>query len=354
MDKYKTVLVTGANGHVGGNLVPALLERGYKVRASVRDRHDREKSTTLPLADIELVSLDVRDARQFEEAAAGIDLIFHVAATYKNRTSTAAEAEEMMKDSIDGARAAIRAAAKAKVARVVLTSSVVTIPMVEAGGRKTTEDDWRTDFTLPYHRAKTLAEQEAWKLAKEHGVDLVTVLPGGALGPGFARRTPSTDLVEIIMLGGMKMGAPDMNFPAVDIRDVVTGHILAAESGESGRFIICNDVLPSMFELAQAMHRVDPSIPAAPRKFPAFATSLGAMFDWINHKTLGTPRSIGSEFIAAVKGKEWTMSNERAKRVLGWRQEIPLERSLADTIATLRKLRGEAHPAATAAMSARA
>ncbi|MCM2251712.1 MAG: NAD-dependent epimerase/dehydratase family protein [Ramlibacter sp.] len=342
MENSKTVLVTGANGHLGNNLVRALLERGHRVRASVRDRSDSRKSGHLPTADIELVSLDVRDGKQFEAAAAGIDTLFHVAATYKNYTANAAEVEDMVRDSIEGARSAMLAAARAGVRRVVLTSSAVTVPMVETGGRATTEEDWRTDFSSPYHRAKTLAEQEAWKLAKEHGLDLVTVLPGAILGPGFVRGTPSTDVVESIMLGAYRMGAPDANFPAVDIRDVVSGHLLAAESGATGRFLIVNDVLPSLFELARVMHSIDPSVPAAPRIFPAFATGMGPLLDWLNHKTLGTPRTAGPEFIAAIKGKAWTMSNARAKRELGWRQQFPLEQSLADTMATIRGLRSAA------------
>jgi dihydroflavonol-4-reductase len=339
METSKTALVTGANGHVGNNLVKALVERGYRVRASVRDSSDSRKTANLPAGDIELVSLDVRDGTQFEAATAGIDTLFHVAATYKNYTASKAEADEMVRDSIEGVRSALLAAARTGVRRIVVTSSAVTVPMVESGGRATTEDDWRTDFSSPYHRAKTLAEQQAWQLAKEHGLNLVTVLPGAIIGPGFVRGTASTDIIESILLGGLKMGAPDANFPAVDIRDVVTGHILAAESGATGRFLIVNDVLPSLFELARVMHGIDPSVPAAPRVLPSFATGLGSLFDWINHKTLGAPRTAGREFIAAIKGKEWTMSNARAKRELGWRQQIPLEQSLADTMATLRRLR---------------
>jgi dihydroflavonol-4-reductase len=339
METAKKVLVTGANGHVGNNLVKALVDRGYRVRASVRDSGDGRKTGNLPAGDIELVSLDVRDRKRFDEAAAGIDILFHVAATYKNYTANPAEADEMVRDSVEGARCALLAAARNGVRRIVLTSSAVTVPMVEPGGRATTEDDWRTDFSSPYHRAKTLAERQAWELAKEHRLDLVTVLPGAIIGPGFTRGTASTDVIESIMLGGLKMGAPDANFPAVDIRDVVTGHILAAESGATGRFLIVNDVLPSLFELARVMHAIDPSVPAAPRVLPPFATALGPLFDWINHKTLGAPRTAGREFIAAIKGKAWTMSNARANRELGWRQQIPLEQSLADTMATLRRLR---------------
>lgn len=354
MATRKQAFVTGANGHVGNNLVRALLERGYDVRASVRDSKDRSKIAHLPVSDIELVSLDVRDARRFEEASAGADILFHVAATYKNYTRNAADANDMVRDSIEGARAAVRAAAAAKVPRLVLTSSAVTVPLVERGGRRTTEEDWRTDFTLPYHRAKTLAEQEAWKLAKELGVDMVSVLPGAILGPGFVRGTASTDVVEMIMLGGLKMGAPDANFPAVDIRDVVTGHLLAAESGATGRFLIINDVLPSLAEMARMMHTIDASVPVAPRLLPDAIAPLVPLFDWLNHKTLGSPRTLGGEFVAAVKGKVWTMSNERAKRELGWRQTIPLEQSLADTMATLRRIRAGKQARSPRALKAQA
>jgi dihydroflavonol-4-reductase len=338
MDTTATVLLTGANGHIGRNLLAELVERGHRVRATVRDAGNPSKTAGLPRPGVELASLDVRDERRFEELAQGVDILFHLAATYKNYTASRAEAEEMVRDSIEGARAALLAAARARVRRVVFTSSVVTVPMVELGGRRTTEEDWRTDFTHPYHRAKTLAEQEAWRLAREHGVDMVAVLPGAVIGPGFTRGTASTDVIESIQLGAMKMGAPNVNFPAVDIRDVVAGHLLAAERG-AGRFLICNDVLPRLFDLAKIMHEIDPAVPAAPRLLPGFTMALGPLFDWINHHASGAPRTLGQEFIAAVRGKEWTMSNERARRELGWRQTIPLERSLADTMATLRQLR---------------
>ena len=60
----KTALVTGANGHIGNNLVKALLARGYRVHTSVRDAGDPKKTETLPKSDIVLTSLDVRDAEQ--------------------------------------------------------------------------------------------------------------------------------------------------------------------------------------------------------------------------------------------------------------------------------------------------
>jgi dihydroflavonol-4-reductase len=339
MEQPRKVLVTGANGHVGSNLVKALLEQGCRVRASVRDRGDAARTANLPLTDIELVSLDVRNEKQFIEASEGVDVLFHAAATFKYYVATQAEADEMVRDSIEGARSALLAAARNGVSRLVLTSSIVTLPMMPKGGRRVTEEDWRTDFTVPYMRGKTLAEQEAWKLAKARGVEMVAVLPGAILGPGFTRGTGTTNLIESIMLGGMRLGAPDSNMGFVDVRDAVQAHILAMQAGARGRFIVCNDQLLSYFELAHAMHRIDPSVPAPPRLIPDAVIAMGPFFDWLNHKLLGAPRTFQADMVSTARGKVWTVTNERAKRVLGWRQRVTLEQSLSDTMATLRGLR---------------
>ena len=55
----KNVLVTGANGHVGYSLVKLLVERGYTVRASVRNKKDVKLTGHLEKLDIEIVQADL-------------------------------------------------------------------------------------------------------------------------------------------------------------------------------------------------------------------------------------------------------------------------------------------------------
>ena len=76
------MLVTGANGHVGNNLVRLLVDEGYSVRASVRDLNNPEK--TRPLADLgcELVQCDILKPETVGPAVDGMDGVFHVAAVY--------------------------------------------------------------------------------------------------------------------------------------------------------------------------------------------------------------------------------------------------------------------------------
>ena len=68
-------------------------------------------------------------------------------------------------------------------------------------------------------------------------------------------------------------------------------------------------------------------------------TLLFPLFDWMNAKTLGTPRIANPDLIASIRGRRWNASNRRARDVLGWEPRISLEQSLRDTMGELRKHR---------------
>ena len=331
-------LVTGANGHIGCNLVRALAARGYEVCASVRSLGDPRNAVLKAIPGVELVELDVRDADRFRALCENIDTLFHLAATYAYFTGDRTTDEDIVSDSVTGAEAAVRAAAR-QVRRMVMTSSVVTLPMAKPGDPPATEADWRTDLNVPYFQAKTVAEHRAWELADQYSVKLVTVLPGGVGGPGFMRRTPTIDLIEDIMLGTLRFGAPKGNQPYVDIRDVVRGHILAAERDVAGRFILCNDAFPTLREMTRLMHEIDPSIPRSRWNLPDFLSPVLPYLDHLNSRFLGSPRTLTPEFVESVQGRLFSASNARARAELGWSPQIPIRQSLSDTIEAIRALR---------------
>ena len=338
------VLVTGANGHVGYNLCHALVERGHRVRASVRNAEDPAKTAPVrALGVAEVVGLDVQHADEFAKAAEGVDLLFHVAASYATYTGSAARDAEIIADSVRGSENALRASAKAGVKTIVMTSSVVTLPLPRSGEERVTEAGWRSDLSLPYFRAKTEAERNAWRLAADFNLKLCTILPGNIGGPGFLRSTPTIDMFDGIVRGTARFGVPKFVLSYVDVRDVVSAHILAAETGAAGRYIVCNDNPVSLLELARAMRRIDPSVPNCRWSIPDFALGALPLFDWMYSKVLGTPRIVSSELVGSMRGKVWNFSNDRAKRELGWKPEIPLARSLAEMMDCMRALRAATH-----------
>lgn len=335
------VLVTGASGHLGFNLCRALVaRRGMQLRAAVRDPSDRGRVDPLRKIGVrEFAALDVRDERAFEHALRDVDILFHVAASFALVLRDPRQERELLRDSVEGARAAMHAAARAGVRRVVMTSSVVTLPLAAPGAPPVSETQWGGDSDVPYWRAKTQAERLAWALSERLGVELVTVLPGAIVGGGFGRRTPSTDLIESIMLGSMRGGAPDLTFPCVDVGDVAAGHVLAAEAAVSGRFILCNDTQPTLAELSREMHAIDPEVPAAPRILSRRLTRLMPAIDALSARALGAPRTIEPRMARAYARGTYRLSNARARQVLKWAPTVPLRLSLADTMSTIRELR---------------
>lgn len=334
------VLVTGANGHLGFNVCKAFLEAGHDVRASIRSADDRTKADPLRAIGVtDIVGLNVRAIDPFVDACRGIDVLIHVAATYAMRPDGPAAVAALIGDSVEGAENAIRAAAAAGVPKVVLTSSVATLPRVSPSAPATTEADWASDLAVPYFRAKVEGERAAWNAAEATGVKLVTILPGTIGGPGFLRTTPSIDIIENIMKGTLRFGAPKANVPYVDVRDVATAHVLAATRDVSGRFIIVNDHVPTLREVSMLMNDIDPTVRAAPILFPDLILEAAPALDWARSKLFGSARMVTREIVATMRGKVTKVSTARAKAELGWEQSIPIDRSLAETMAAIWALR---------------
>ncbi|WP_405777056.1 SDR family NAD(P)-dependent oxidoreductase [Streptomyces sp. NBC_00859] len=79
----RTVLVTGAEGFIGSTLVDLLVEQGAQVRAFVHYKPYGEKghlARHLGSSQVEMVAGDVRDAGRVDDAVAGCDTVFHLAA----------------------------------------------------------------------------------------------------------------------------------------------------------------------------------------------------------------------------------------------------------------------------------
>ncbi|MFV0296834.1 MAG: NAD-dependent epimerase/dehydratase family protein [Hyphomicrobiaceae bacterium] len=332
------VLVTGAGGHLGYNLVQALLDEGHTVRASIRTTKDAAAVARLQgLGPVEVVGAQLEDGAELRAAMEGVDIVFHTAAVYL--LYAPGRDDEIVKASTDGVERALLAAKDAKVGRVILTSSVVTLPLRTPGAPPATEADWNEDLRVPYFRAKTVAEQKAWALARDHGIDLVSVLPAAFAGPGFIRPTPTVDLIASIMNKAMDIAAPPGTYPYVDVRDVARAHVLAMAPAATGRYLVINEPIPTFFEIAKLMHAIDPAIPSPKFELPQFTMRAVPLLDRINSWMGGNSRSMTPEMAATLAGKRFNATAARARADLGWKPEISLRQSLADTISTLRALR---------------
>ncbi len=278
------VLVTGASGFIAKHIVRQLLEEGYQVRGSVRsDKRQSELAALFPDADLEFVKLDLTSDEGWDVALDGVDVLMHTASPFPGGEPD--DPMELIGPAVEGTKRALNAAHAAGVRRVILTSSCVAIykdpakPPME----QSTEENW-TDPDAPgvgaYEASKTLAERAAWELADQHGLRLTTINPGAVYGPAMdPNYGTSLQLVEQI-LDGEFPAYPNINLPAVDVRDVAHMHVAAIDNDAAvGERFAANSGAIYLLDAAAVLAKAYPDKKLKLRKAPDFMIKVAGRFD---------------------------------------------------------------------------
>ena len=314
-------LVTGATGLVGSHVTRQLVERGDRVRATVRTGSITDQIDGL---DIETVRCDVLDRQAVRRAMRDVTRVFHVAGL----TSLRAGADALFRVNVDGTRIVLEEALRAGVERVVQTSSVAAIGPAQRGTTADERQVFRAGaYGLPYVNSKHAAESEALRVAA-HGLPVVIVNPAYVLGRGDVYRS-STVLIRRFLRREIPAYV-DGALNIVDVSDVASGHLLADERGVPGeRYILGNRnfTLDRLFSDLSRLSGVEP--PAV--KLPlAVAMQLATAAE----RLPGRPLITVSEVRAGSLW--WAFRSTKAKRELGWKPSHH-EDTLVDTIAWYRE-----------------
>ena len=232
------VFVTGGSGFVGRALVERLLARGDDVVALARSA---ESEAVLAGLGARVARGDVLDEDAMSAGMQGCQVVFNVAGV---NTLCVEDATAMMQANVEGPRAAVRAAARAEVPRVVHTSSAATLgePQGAVGSERTMHRGW---YLSTYERSKTEGERAALEAGRTAGVEVVCVNPSSVQGPG---RTGGTARFLLAFLDGrLKIFVPT-TVSLVDIADCTEGHLLAAEQGANGERYVLNGMTLTITE----------------------------------------------------------------------------------------------------------
>ncbi|KAL6996716.1 NADPH-cytochrome p450 reductase [Sarracenia purpurea var. burkii] len=157
----------------------------------------------------------------------------------------------MVEPAINGTKNVVIAAAEAQVRRVVFTSSIGAVTMDPNREPDTIVDEsfWSDlEFCKNtknwYCYAKAMAEQAAWEVAKEKGVDLVVVNPVLVLGPLLQPILNASTIHILKYLNGSVKTYVNAVQAYVHVKDVALAHILVYETPTaSGRYLCAESVL---------------------------------------------------------------------------------------------------------------
>lgn len=235
------VLITGANGFIGANIVRAALEKNYKVKAFVRETSDLQTLKELP---IEYAYGDLRDKESVNDAMDGCDYIIHAGALYTFLPlwfwANQEKIQEMYEVNVWATDRLMQMAKENGIKKVVFTSSESAVGM-PSDGSNADESLFATPEELPghYKRSKYLGELVALKWHRK-GLPTCSILPTVPIGPYDIKPTPTGRIIQDFMNGKMP-GFVDTQMNIVHVKDVAMAHVLAIEKGRSGeRYIAGN------------------------------------------------------------------------------------------------------------------
>ncbi|RCV35551.1 hypothetical protein SETIT_7G248900v2 [Setaria italica] len=282
-EKKKTACVTGGNGYIASALIKMLLEKGYAVKTTVRNPDDMAKNSHLKnlqaLGPLTVLRADLDEEGSFDEAVAGCDYAFLVAAPVNLSSGEEDPEKELIEPAVRGTLNVMRSCVKAgTVRRVILTSSVASVyirPELQGNGHVLDEDSWsdveylraeKPPLWWAYCVSKVLLEKAACRFAEEHGISFVTVCPvstvGAAPAPIVNTSVPcclsflSGDEAALGTLKGIERTSGALQLVHVD--DLCRAEVFVAEEAAAAGRYVCCALNTTVVELARFLARKYP------------------------------------------------------------------------------------------------
>ncbi|NMB75912.1 MAG: NAD-dependent epimerase/dehydratase family protein [Myxococcales bacterium] len=324
------VAVTGASGHVGGNLVRALLSRGRKVRAIVHS-----DTRAVDGLDLAVVRADVLDPSCIERALEGADVVYHLAAKIWVSGNLGGMIDRINRE---GTCNVVAACLKHKVRRLVHFSS---IHAFRQEPRDEVLDEARECVApgegLPYDCSKVAGEAEVMAGVRQ-GLDAVIVNPTSVIGPLDFKPSPIGEAILGLLRGKFPM-LVDGGFDWVDVRDVVAGAMAAEEKGRRGERYLLPGRWAPFAELARWVAEFG-GVKVPQHAAPLWLAGVGAPFvtAWCR---LRKRRPIYTlESLDVLRHSNRRISGKKAERELGYSAR-PLSETIRDTVAWFREQEGK-------------
>ncbi|XP_058739856.1 vestitone reductase-like [Vicia villosa] len=306
------VCVTGGTGFIGSWIIKRLLEDGYTVNTTVRCSPEGQKKdvsflTNLPGASqkLKIFNADLSNPESFNAAIEGCVGIFHTATPIDFEVN---EPEEIVtKRTIDGALGILKACENSKtVKRVVYTSSASAVYYQDKEEDIMDENYWSDvnilrnlkPFAWSYAVSKTLAEKAVLEFGKEHGLDIVTLVPTFVAGPFICPKLPGSIYGSLPFLFGDIDKNPLIasRIHMVHVDDVTRAHIFLLEHPNSKGRYNCSPFIATFDEIIDIISSKYPKF-----QIPKSKVLMGAKGPKLPHLTSKKIMDAGFEFKYSIE-----------------------------------------------------
>jgi nucleoside-diphosphate-sugar epimerase len=315
-----TVLVTGATGFTGGYLARYLASRGETVRALVRDP---ARAASLP-SGIERVHGDLRDPESLRRAMTGCDVVYNIAALYREAGLPAAEYRAVNATAVG---TLVDLAKAAGVRRVVHCSTVGVHGDIE---HPPANEDAPIRPGDIYQETKVEGERVGRDAAARAGVELVIARPTGIYGGGDRRLFKLFGKIaqrKFVMLGSGRHF-----YHVTHVEDLAEGFRLCATvPAAAGRtYIFGGGEVPTLADLVARTAKVA-GVPPPRVRLPVWPFWLaGAACEAVCAPFGIAPPIYRRRVDFFRKSRAFDIS--RARRELGYRPRVSLDEGLRRTL----------------------
>jgi dihydroflavonol-4-reductase len=313
----RPVAVTGGTGFLGHHVTRQLAARGAEVRAIVRAGSRKER---LASVGIEWREASLNDRTSLADVMAGCEIVIHIAGAVDFESDW----NRLLEVNVRGTENLLAAASRAGVRRVVCTSSIVAVGASTQPEELDETSSWNLEsLAVPYVTSKRWAEERALACRE---LEVVVVNPTSVVGPDDFSGSEFGTLCNRFWRGRLPFHfGGGNNF--VDVRDVATGHLLAAERGRTGERYILGGENRSYGDFFRALSGVAER-PIFRLRLPS---ALGRLVAFVNARV---PQRAGKHpYLTSAQARLLLLyffaRSEKARRELGY-EPRPLRDSLAD------------------------
>ncbi|MBI3396288.1 MAG: NAD-dependent epimerase/dehydratase family protein [Spirochaetia bacterium] len=315
-------LVTGGTGLVGYNVIQALLKRGRRVRAMVRNP-DRARSI---LKDVDFMAGDITDVDAVRRGIEGCSVVYHCAGLPEQWLKDNAVFERV---NVGGTRNIAEAARVARVKKFVYTSTIDVFQA--AAGEEYDESKLDPDPKgTAYERSKQAADRVVVELYGR-GLPAVFLHPAGVYGVGPAG-SPGINQFLIDYKAGKVPAILPGGMPVVFGPDVGEGHVLAEEKARNGARYILSESYMDFKELAAVAGSLLGK-KGIPFTLPLWLAKTASAATEIVAGMTGRPPLIPSGQLHFLQWQARPKS-DKAKKELGW-NPVTAREGLEKTIQAL-------------------